>query len=40
MNKVLLGLLLGGALGVLVTGYVTARYGKGGPAGNPQGRPA
>ena len=39
MNKVLLGLLPGALVG-LVTGYVTARYGKGGPARNPEGRPA
>lgn len=29
-----------GALVGLVTGYVTARHGKGGPAGNPESRSA
>lgn len=33
-------LMLPGALVGLITGNVTARYGKGGPARNPQGRPA
>lgn len=33
-------LILPGTLVGLITGYVTARYGKGGPARNPEGRPA
>ena len=40
MGKYYFEVMLPGALVGLVTGYVTARYGKGGPAGNPEGRPA
>ena len=38
MGKYYFELMLPGALVGLVTGYVTARYGKGGPERNPQGR--
>jgi hypothetical protein len=40
MGKYYFELMLPGALVGLVTGYVTARYGKGSPAGNPESRPA
>ena len=40
MGKYYFEVMLPGALVGLVTGYVTARYGKGGPAGNPESRSA
>ncbi len=40
MGKYYFELMLPGALVGLVTGYVTARYGKGGPGRNPEGRVA
>ena len=40
MGKYYFEVMLPGAIVGLLTGYVTARYGKGGPAGNPQTRSA
>jgi hypothetical protein len=40
MGKYYFEVMLPGALVGLVTGYVTSRYGKGGPAGNPEARAA
>lgn len=40
MGKYYFEVMLPGALVGLVAGYVTARYGKASPAGNPEGRPA